>query len=159
MKNLNHTPETEEYGIRSFVYNARDPFDPEKINAFFNEDLEGVIRSKGFFWIATRPDFVGEYSQAGSVTRHQGMGRWWAAVSKDKWPLSTEFEQMIKKHWVKQYGDRRQEIVFIGFSNLMDEQRIRERLDRCLINNYFSTPEVCQGLSDPFPAWFSEASL
>ena len=78
-----HTPETEEYGVTSFVYRARDPFDPEKIYSFFNEEWPGVIRAKGFFWISSRPNFVGEVSQAGAFVRHQGIGKWWAAVNEE----------------------------------------------------------------------------
>ena len=70
-----HTPETEEYGVTSFVYRARDPFDPEKIHSFFNQEWPGVIRAKGFFWISSRPNFVGEVSQAGAFVRHQGIGK------------------------------------------------------------------------------------
>ena len=78
-----HVPETEEYGITSFVYRASAPFDPEKIYAFFNQAWPGVVRAKGFFWIATRPEFVGEVSKAGAFISHQGFGRWWASVPKE----------------------------------------------------------------------------
>jgi G3E family GTPase len=110
----NHVPETEEYGITSFVYRARAPFDPAKLFDFFQQDWPGVIRSKGFFWLATRPDFVGELALAGSMLQYKGMGRWWTAVPKQTWPIGPEFDEMITQYWDKDYGDRRQEIVIIG---------------------------------------------
>ena len=116
-----HTPETEEYGVTSFVYRARDPFDPEKIHSFFNQEWPGVIRAKGFFWISSRPNFVGEVSQAGAFVRHQGIGKWWAAVNEEQWPDDKSFRLNINKIWAKGYGDRRQEIVFIGLKNEMNE--------------------------------------
>jgi G3E family GTPase len=73
-----HTPETEEYGVTNFVYRARRPFDPAKFQAFLRETWAGVIRSKGHFWLATRPQWVGELSQAGAIVRSEGMGFWWA---------------------------------------------------------------------------------
>lgn len=149
-----HVPETDEYGITSFVYNARAPFDPVKIHDFFNREWPGVVRAKGFFWISTRPELVAEFSQAGSVVRHQGIGHWWAAVPKEQWPTSPDFDETIKKYWEKDYGDRRQEMVFIGFKEMMDEDAIRKWLDACLIQNYISEPEKYLEIQDPFPKWF-----
>ena len=151
-----HTPETEEYGITSFVYGASEPFDPDKIYAFFNQVWPGVVRAKGFFWVATRPDFVGEVSKAGAFISHQGFGRWWAAVSQEDWPDSDDFDEAIRKHWTETYGDRRQEIVFIGLSDDMDESSIRESLDKCLLKDYDKNPDQYQNIIDPFPAWFPE---
>ncbi|MEL7432051.1 MAG: zinc metallochaperone GTPase ZigA [Chlamydiota bacterium] len=151
-----HVPETEEYGITSFVYRAKAPFDPQKIHAFFHQEWRGVIRAKGFFWIASRPDFVGEVSQAGAFVRHQGIGRWWASVPKERWPLGDDFDQLIKQHWSKDFGDRRQEMVFIGFSAEMDEQNMREKLDACLIQDYLAKPDAYENAEDPFPTWFAE---
>tara|TARA_X000000950_G_C13879546_1_gene646307 strand:- start:902 stop:2125 length:1224 start_codon:yes stop_codon:yes gene_type:complete len=150
----NHVPETEEYGISSFVYLAREPFDPVKIHKFFNEEWPGVIRSKGFFWIASRPDFVGEVSQAGAFVRHQGIGRWWVSVPKERWPRGDDFEKVIKRHWNKDFGDRRQEIVFIGLTNQMSKKKITEKLNSCLDKNYFNTNVRSKTYLDPFPAWF-----
>ena len=149
-----HVPEAEEYGITSFVYRAREPFDPAKIYAFFNQEWPGIVRTKGFFWIASRPDFIGEVSQAGAFVRHQGIGRWWASIPQESWPEDSDFTQAIKQYWNEAFGDRRQEIVFIGLSSEMDEQKIRERLDDCLIEDYLSAPNIYQKAEDPFPAWF-----
>ena len=153
-----HVPETEEYGITSFVYRAREPFDPEKIHAFFNQDWPGVMRAKGFFWLSSRPDFVGEVSQAGAFVRHQGIGRWWASIPKNQWPDGGDFEEVIKQYWTKDYGDRMQEIVFIGLKDRMEESAIRKKLDDCLVQNYLTEPEVVEKLKDPFPQWFKEAA-
>ena len=153
-----HKPETDEYGISSFVYYAREPFDPKKIYDFFNQEWPGVLRSKGFFWISSRPDFVGEVSQAGAFVRHQGIGRWWASVPEDKWPKEITFQKSIKKYWNKEYGDRRQEIVFIGLKSEMDVKTIKEKLDNCLIKNYLSKPNFFQEFADPFPLWFQKVA-
>ena len=150
-----HTPETEEYGITSFVYRARDPFDPEKIYSFFNQEWPGVIRAKGFFWISSRPNFVGEVSQAGAFVRHQGIGKWWAAVKEDQWPDDKIFRLNINKIWAKGYGDRRQEIVFIGLKNEMNESLIKNKLDGFLIKNYFINLVNTLKYKDPFPEWFN----
>lgn len=153
-----HVPETDEYGIITFVYRARQPFYPKKIHQFFNEEWPGVVRAKGFFWISTRPDFVGEVSQAGAFVRHTGIGRWWAAIPQNRWPDGEAFEQVLKDHWNPQYGDRRQEIVFIGLKGEMDEEAIRKRLDECLVEDYLKQPETFQKLKDPFPEWFKQAA-
>ena len=151
----NHKPETEEYGVTSFVYRARDPFDPEKIHSFFNQEWPGVIRAKGFFWISSRPNFVGEVSQAGAFVRHQGIGKWWAAVNEEQWPDDKSFRLNINKIWAKGYGDRRQEIVFIGLKNEMNESLIKNKLDGFLIKNYSINLANTLKYKDPFPEWFN----
>jgi G3E family GTPase len=154
-----HIPETEEYGITSFVYRARAPFDPQKIYEFFDAEWPGVIRAKGFFWIATRPDYVGEVAQAGAFVKHQGIGRWWAAIPKNKWPDGDDFEQVIKTYWDKEYGDRRQEIVFIGLVGQMNEADIRKTLDQMLVTDFWNTQDKWSAkTSDPFPIWFKQAA-
>lgn len=152
-----HIPETEEYGIRSFVYEAYEPFDPEKLHAFFGQECPGIIRTKGFFWLASTPDFVGEVSQAGALVRHQGIGRWWSAVPKERWPEDPEFIQSVKRDWHAEYGDRKQKIVFIGLSSEMDEALIRQQLDTCLVAEYLADPKSYLDCKDPFPAWFDES--
>jgi len=149
-----HVPETEEYGIASFVYRDRRPFDPEKFHAFINSTWPGVIRAKGHFWLATRPQWVGELSQAGSLVRTEAMGFWWDAVPKQHWPDHPDWKKIVEEKWDDVFGDRRQEIVFIGTE--MDEAAIRSRLDECLIGNE-QAPKMDVGtwkaLSDPFPIW------
>ncbi|WP_373492269.1 GTP-binding protein [Parasphingorhabdus sp.] len=148
----NHRPETEEYGVESFVYRARCPFDPERFYDFLTQNgLDNVIRAKGHFWLATRPDYLGELAVAGSQTITTRMGRWWAAVPKNRWPEDDSFEQFVMRHWDPTWGDRRQELVFIGIK--MDEARIRRELDACLIAGDAFQPEQWAALADPFPAW------
>ena len=149
-----HVPETEEYGITSWVYRACEPFNPNKIYSFFNREWPGVLRAKGFFWLSSRPDFVGEVSQAGAFVRHQGIGRWWASIPKERWPDPVAVEEVTRKYLTNEYGDRRQELVFIGLEDQMNEDDIRNTLDAYLVNEYLSSPEVFQKLEDPFPKWF-----
>lgn len=156
----NHSPETEEYGISSFVYRARGPFEPEKLHAFFNKSWPGVIRAKGFFWLATRPQWVGEISQAGALVRHEAIGYWWAAVPKKNWPDDERLIDRINKGWHKTWGDRRQEIVFIG-SRDMDKAAIIAELDACLLAtapNVEIDTKLWQKLPDPFPEWRRDAA-
>lgn len=149
-----HVPETEEYGISSFVYRAREPFDPGKLYNFFSQEWPGIVRAKGFFWLSTRPDYVGEVSQAGAFVRHHGIGRWWAAVPKEDWDDEYEVDEIVKNYWDENYGDRRQEIVFIGLKEEMSEKEICARLDACLVADYLSKPEYYMKANDPFPKWF-----
>jgi G3E family GTPase len=147
-----HTPETEQYGVGSFVYRARRPFEPAKFHQFVRESWAGVIRAKGHFWIATRPQWLGELSQAGSIVRTEGLGFWWANVPSDRWPDDPFWRKSLKKNWNALYGDRRQEIVFIGTD--MDEDAIKARLDACLVSGKPGMHiEEWAGLADPFPRW------
>ncbi|SCB43082.1 GTP-binding protein [Rhizobium multihospitium] len=147
-----HVPETEEYGIRSFVYRAKKPFDPTKFQAFLNRSWPGVVRAKGFFWLATRPYFVGEMSQAGALVRTNKMGLWWAAVSQDQWPNDPGFKRALAPYLDPIWGDRRQELVFIG-ADPMSEQQITVELNACLIEADRFTPERWRNLPDPFASW------
>ena len=150
-----HQPETEEYGIESFVYRARQPFDPAKLHAFLTDGgLDHVVRAKGHFWLATRPDWVGELAVAGSQTMTARMGRWWGSIPKNHWPDDDRFERFVLQHWDPVWGDRRQELVFIGIG--IGEARIRARLDACLLPVKQFTPEMWIGLRDPFPDWEPE---
>jgi G3E family GTPase len=149
-----HVPETEEYGISSFVYRAARPFDPVRFDAFLKKSWQGLVRAKGHFWLANRPNWCGELSIAGAVCRTSAIGFWWVAVPKARWPQSEEWREMLKRHWHPVYGDRRQELVFIGIG--MDEAAMRAELDQCLIGRASATrfdPADHAGLEDPFPAW------
>ena len=152
-----HTPETEEYGIGSFVYRARRPFHPARFAAALKHDWPGnVLRSKGFFWLASRPDAAGEWSQAGGIVRHGPAGIWWAAAPREHWPTDPEQVARIEAEFDGEYGDRRQEIVFIGQN--LEPERTREILDRCLLSDEEMAvgPTAWKALDDPFPRWFAE---
>jgi G3E family GTPase len=152
-----HVPETEEYGIRSFVYREKRPFDPAKLQRFFDTAWPGVVRAKGFFWLATRPHHVGEVSQAGAILRTSRMGTWWSAVPRERWPEDPRFMTAIGPYLHPVWGDRRQEIVFIG-ADPMDEAWIRERLDACLVSAEDFTPEKWRDMPDPFARWGEQAA-
>ncbi|QOZ10736.1 zinc metallochaperone GTPase ZigA [Bradyrhizobium sp. CCBAU 51765] len=147
-----HVPETQEYGVKNFVYRARRPFDPSKFDKFVKEAWPGVIRAKGHFWLATRPQWLGEISQAGAIVRTEALGFWWASVPKERWPNDEGWRKRLGQYWDKVYGDRRQEIVFIGTG--MDEAEIRRRLDACLVPETSAMDIAAwSALADPFPAW------
>jgi len=147
-----HTPETEEYGVTSHVYRARRPFVPAAIMAVLNGDLPGVIRAKGHFWIATRPDWVAEFSLAGALSSVRPLGTWWAAVPRDRWPDHDAARSYMAAHWAEPWGDRRQEIVFIGTA--MDWAALKAKLDACLLPEELAQgPDSLPDLPDPFPLW------
>ena len=152
-----HTPETEEYGIGSVVYRARRPFHPTRFAEALKTGWPGnVLRSKGFFWLAAHPDAAGEWSQAGGLIRHGPAGRWWAAASSEDWPQDPEDHASIEAVFDGAYGDRRQEIAFIGQS--LEPEQTRDILDRCLLTDAEMSvgPEAWKTLDDPFPAWVAE---
>lgn len=148
-----HVPETEEYGISSFVYRARLPFHPQRLWHWLNQEWQGVIRSKGHFWIASQPEFCANWSQAGAITRTELAGSWWAVSPKAYWPEDKEQLQIIQDRWQEPYGDRQQEIVIIGMQ--MNRDAIVAGFDACLLND----AEIALGIEawqtwpDPFPQW------
>lgn len=167
-----HQPETLEYGVDSFVYRARRPFHPQKIYDFFASGCEHfsaensaeknptiksrLLRSKGFFWLASRPQLAGQWSQAGGVAQHGAAGMFWKAVPQEHWPEASELRESILKNWQEPFGDMRQELVFIG--QHLDKNRMIAQLDKCLLDD----EELVRGqqywktLPDPFPAWMEE---
>ncbi len=147
-----HVPETEEYGVASFVYRARRPFDPAEILAVLNGELQGVIRAKGHFWIATRPDWVAEFSLAGALSSVKPLGTWWASVPQERWPDHDGARAYIAENWEEPWGDRRQELVFIGAG--IDWPEIRARLESCLVPEHLAaSPDALPEMEDPFPLW------
>ena len=150
-----HIPETEEYGIGSFCYEARRPFHPDKFHEFLHNTKQygKLIRSKGFFWLATRPEYAGQWSQAGGIARYGFAGLFWKAVPKKDWPEDEEYLASIKNQWVEPFGDMRQELVFIGQG--LDQEKMTQKLDECLLTEeeVLKGREYWETLKDPFPAW------
>ena len=149
-----HTPETEEYGIASFVFRARRPFHPARFAQVMESSLSGIVRSKGYFWLASRPEFAGSWSQAGGVARQGLAGSWWVSVPRDRWPTDEESLNYIRALWVDGVGDARQELVFIGMD--IDADALRARLNDALLTD----KEMAEGMAkwvsypDPIDPWF-----
>ncbi|SKB03630.1 GTPase, G3E family [Pseudomonas extremaustralis] len=155
-----HVPETEEYGIASTAYRARRPFHPQRFFDFIDRPwINGkLLRSKGFFWLASKHRDAGSWSQAGGLMRHGFAGRWWRFVPKNQWPQDEESVAAIMGNWQLSTGDCRQELVFIGQN--IDFAQMRAELDACLLTD----EEMALGvegwrlLADPFGPWYEEAA-
>ena len=148
------TPETEEYGITSFVYRHRWPFHPKRLSRELNEAWPGVLRSKGFFWIASRPDMQAMWSHAGLSVMLEPLAPWYVSTPEDEWDLETDEERAeLMERWDPLLGDRQTEIVFIGID--MDEDAIRRRLDACILTGreFEKGPEKWLKFRDPLPEW------
>ncbi|CAD5248154.1 putative metal chaperone YciC [Alteromonas sp. 38] len=150
-----HTPETEEYGISSFSYHARRPFHPQKFYNFLHttENYGKLLRSKGYFWLASRPECAGQWSQAGGIAHYGYGGMFWKALPKSEWPEDEEYLASIEKQWMEPFGDMRQELVFIGQN--LDEATITKILDSCLLDDesLIKGVDYWRTLPDPFPRW------
>ncbi len=152
-----HTPETDEYGINSFVYSARRPFHPQRFYEYLHEqdwDNGTLLRSKGFFWLASRPEHAGNWSQAGGIMHHGLAGRWWSSVPKEQWPM--EYLEDIESQWQEPFGDCRQELVFIGQN--VEAEKVCLELDACLLTDaeLATGPEAWSNYRDDFPQWFAD---
>ena len=149
-------PPTTEVDLNSFVYRARRPFHPGRLWDALQERMPGVIRVKGFFWLASRHNHAGIWSQAGHAFRDDLAGRWWASLPKDEWPEEPVAQEEIHRLHEEPYGDRRQELVFIGAG--MDRQWIEQRLNQCLLDDV----EMRMGqmgwesFADPFSVWWDD---
>ncbi len=148
-----HVSETEEYGIQQFVYRARRPFHPERLWKLWQDGFPDVLRSKGFCWLATRMDDVGEWSQAGGVRSLEPVGSWYASVPRSQWPNDPDSERLRERNWLEPFGDRRQEIVFIAQD--LQKEAITELLNACLLTNeeMKAGQQSWSQLRDPFPRW------
>tara|TARA_R110002126_G_scaffold17785_13_gene68746 strand:+ start:2204 stop:3403 length:1200 start_codon:yes stop_codon:yes gene_type:complete len=153
-----HIPETKEYGISSFNYTARRPFDPEKFYNFLHstEQFGKLIRSKGYFWLATRPLFCAQWSQAGGIAHYGFAGMFFKAIPKKDWPTEPELLADINNKWVEPFGDMRQELVFIGQS--LNKQAMIKALDDCLLpeDAVLKGKDFWRTYNDPFPIWEEE---
>ncbi len=155
---IEHTPETEEYGIGNFVFRARDPFHPQRLWDFLHQSWPGLLRSKGYFWIATRHQFAAVWSQAGGMADYRPAGYWWAAAPKANWPQDPDSVAWIESNMEEPWGDRRQELVFIGQN--LPRKEMMETLQAALLtreeieHGMGSWPMI---LDDPFPKWQLEA--
>ena len=150
-----HIPETEEYGISSFSYVARRPFYPEKFYKFLHNTKQfgKLIRSKGYFWLGSRLEYAGQWSQAGGIARYGFAGLFWRSVPKKDWPKDEESLATIKENWVEPFGDMRQELVFIGQG--LDKTAMIDALDGCLVleDDLLKGEEFWTTMDDPFPPW------
>jgi len=148
-----HTPETEEYGISSFTYRSSAPFDAEKLWAFLNDEVNwrGVLRSKGFFWVAADHRIAYEWAQAGGINNVNAAGMWWAALPREHWDQPDGERPDQQPEWHPRYGDRHQALVFIG--QHMDETALRARIDACLLDEALALRDSKDWveLPNPFP--------
>ncbi|SEI10058.1 GTPase, G3E family [Rheinheimera pacifica] len=128
-----HKPETEEYGISSFAFTARAPFHPQRFHAFLHQDWPSgrLLRSKGYFWLASTPEYAWLWHQAGGIARYNMAGLFWQAVPAEQWPQEPELQEAIMQSWTEPYGDRRQELVFIG--QQLDKTGMLAQLEACLL--------------------------
>ena len=151
--NGEHTPETEEYGITTFTYETSNPFDAEMLWSFINDDANwrGVLRSKGFFWVAADHRIAYEWGQAGGVSNVNATGMWWGAMPRKYWTHPEGQRPDQQPGWHPRYGDRIQQLVFIGQG--LDETAMRARLDACLLDARLAAADSTAwvGLRNPFP--------
>jgi len=151
--------EAEEYGIGSLVFEARRPFHPGRLWEFVQSDLfESILRSKGYCWLASRHALAVLWSQAGPSFGFDPAGEWWAAVPLDDWPDDDAAKAEIRSAFQPPYGDRRQELVFIGIG--FDRVILQAALDDCLLRDdeFNAGPQAWALYEDPFPA-FIDAEL
>lgn len=151
-----HTPETEEFGISSFVLRMREPLHPQRFAAFIELPLPGILRAKGYVWLASRPEWAISYSRSGNTASIEPVGRWWAAVPKEDWPMEGSSERaLIEQNWQEPYGDRINEVVFIGRHKEWDRELIETAFIACrlTLTELRKTPEQWRKLPDRFPKW------
>ena len=150
IKELNneHIPETEEYGITSFVYRRRLPFHPERLMNWLEEWPVEVVRAKGFIWLASRNNTVALLSQAGPSITFQGAGEWIAAYPKEEQQEIFQEDPELLDRWDEVYGDRLTELVMIGID--MNQEEIEKTLDDCLLTEEELTIEWST-FKDPLP--------
>lgn len=149
-----HTPETEEYGINSFVFRSKKPFDPNRFLKYIQDRFPtNIIRSKGLFWIASRPEQALIWGQAGGSLKADSAGVWWSSMSFEKrtqYMAFIENQKHIESNWDKTFGDRKTEIVFIGQN--IDKEKITTELNECISSNEeLETKKWENGYGDNWP--------
>ncbi|WP_435020850.1 zinc metallochaperone GTPase ZigA [Tundrisphaera sp. TA3] len=152
-----HVPESEEYGIGSLVFRDRRPFHPERFYRFLGDFWPGLLRAKGSFWLATRPDHMGMLSLAGGSLRTEPVGTWLAATPKVEWPDDPELVQETLDGWDDRFGDRQQELACIGLE--LDRDALAAALRSCLLteDELALGRDAWAGLPDPFSGWDAAA--
>ncbi|WP_145037822.1 GTP-binding protein [Paenibacillus sp. Y412MC10] len=128
-----HVPETDEYGISSFVYRRRRPFHPERLAAFMGDWPEEVVRAKGIAWLAVREDVAASVSQAGPSIQFGPAGYWVAALTEQEQQELLRSEPDVRRKWDNVWGDRMTELVMIGIG--MEQEQIERELDECLLTD------------------------
>jgi len=150
-----HRPETEEYGIAANTWAARRPLHPQRFFDFIHSEWQNgrLLRSKGFFWLASKYQEAGSWSQAGGMMRHGLAGRWWRFVPREQWPQDEQGKAEILRHWTGESGDCRQELVFIGQD--IHFERLSTELDACLLSDDEMAlgPKGWLRMADPFGPW------
>ncbi|WP_028592714.1 GTP-binding protein [Paenibacillus massiliensis] len=148
-----HTPETEEYGIRSFVYRRRRPFHPSRLADFMNHWPEEVVRAKGLVWVAAKEDVAASLSQAGPSIQFGPAGYWVAALPAAQQQEILQYEPEIAVRWDSDWGDRLTELVMIGMD--MEQAELEAELDQCLVREDELAGDWSR-FENPLP-WFSDA--
>lgn len=148
--------ETEEYGISNFVFRRDRPFHPQRIWDAIGDDMDSglfrnVLRSKGIAWIASRHDWAYNWSQAGCSVLLDPAGFWWASAPEESWPVDKEVIAEIESRMIHEYGDRQQELVFIGQN--LDQEHVTRLLEACLLTDeeYELGPGSWEHFKDPMP--------
>jgi G3E family GTPase len=160
VKRGEEVPETDEYGFGSFVFEARRPFHPVRLRQMVEgNSFDGVVRSKGVVWLATRHDQAGEWSHAGRIFSLHPAGMWVAAAPPEDWPDDPEFQDEIDDVWQEPWGDRRIELVIIG--RYLDQERVTAALNECLLSDeeLAAGPAVWDAWDDPFDLWEEACDL
>ncbi len=147
------TSESDEYGIKSISFSSRTPFHPSRFYNLLHEDYPGLIRAKGYFWIASQPNIMAELSISGRIREYGPRGFFLAGIPEENWDISEEELEVLKQTWDPKYGDRMSNLVFIG--EIQTLQKIQADLFKALITPYEETQMEKLKKLDPFKDWMS----
>jgi G3E family GTPase len=143
--------------VVAFGYHARRPFHPERFWKLLQQNLRGLFRAKGFFWLASRMNEVGGLNLAGSELHCASAGNWWAA--RDQPSRDSEMPGRTRAEWQEPFGDRRQSFALMALDS--DGSALRSQIDACLLTDaeMAAGPPSWSDLPDPFPSWSSHAHV